>query len=328
MSRGWTWTTLTTGLVVLLCAIRPAFSGEEVCKGLSTVKASKLVGVGPEVSCKREGPGPTPNICKNRGAITEDRMLGDARRLIVVGRSDRGRRYDSIRVFGCRSGQIKEVLDDSWELDAKVDYAAADKVVVISTPQDSDNKSPRKTAYLWDSEKQRYCPSGYKERNDECPDYNLPSGDTFFSYRNFPGHITSGSLKQMKAEALVPIDTYCWEGSIYEHKKCDSGLKIVYDEMITEDRRAVVVEGDAAARGNWVSFVFTCVSGRVRLPLADEGSKIESVSANKLILQGFDWSEGGALCCPNGLGTMTYIWDADLHNYTLTDISYSSHDED
>ena len=195
---------------------------------------------------------------------------------------------------------MKEVLDDSWELEARIDYAAPDKVVVSSTPQSGDDKSRQKTAYLWDSEKQRYCVSGYKERNDGCPDYILPSGDTFFSYTDFPDHIACGSLKQMKAEALPPIVADCWEGYASEHKKCDSGIKIVYDRMIADDRRAVVVEGDAAARADNVSFVFGCVSGWVRVLFVSEGATIEDVSPNKLIVRATDWSDGGPLCCPRG----------------------------
>jgi hypothetical protein len=322
MTASWTVKTFGAIFVILLVAISPAFAFEQGCKALSTVEVSKLVRIGPEVSCKRQGPGPTPEVCKYNATLVEDRMLGASRRLIVVSPSEGGNRYDEIHVFACSGGQVKEVLDTGGELGTKVAYAAPDKIVISVAPEPL-GKSGSNSTFNWVPELNRYCIGGYQENEflHECPDDILPAGDTFFSYSDFPDHISCDSLKTMKAEALAPIQADCWESS--DSKNCHSGVSIIYDQMVGDDRRAVAVRGIAPAQGRDVSFVFGCVSGRVRVLFAAEGAKIESVSAGKLTLQA-PILGGGALCCPEGSSAMTYAWDANLKRYVLTDILYTS----
>lgn len=313
---------LATTFAILFFVTSPALVGADVCKSLSTVEVSKLVRIGPEVSCKRQGAGPRPEVCKYNATLIEDRMVGDARRLVVVSPSDAGSRYDEILVFACSGGQVKEVLNTGGELGTKVVYATPEKIVISVAPEPPE-KSAHSSTFNWIPRLDRYCISGYQENEDihDCPDDLLPGGDTFFSYADFPDNISCDSLKTMKAEALAPIQADCWESS--DSKNCHSGVSVIYDQMIADDRRAVAVRGIAPAQYRDVSFVFGCVSGRVRVLFAFEDANIETVSGNSLTLRAPFLGNGG-LGFPEGSSAMTYVWDAALKRYILTEIVYTS----
>src|SRR3984957_272828 len=325
---------IATVLAVLLFATQRAFADDSVCKGLSTVPANDLLALpelrnlnncgfpSPGISCTSEGPGAAPKECQHRATITQDRMLGDVRRLIVVHSTTPSRTSisDDVFIFGCVAGQLKAVFDVGCRSDAKLEYAAPDKVVVTSSGRNTyegpkEQQSQRKS-FHWDAEQQRYC------TDCSC------SGDPYqFSLQpNVPGEISCKKLKTIKADALTGTPTGGCD-MVDEDGDCEAKQpKIQEDRSIGDERRLIVVHGCSADHCWDDAFVYGCVAGQVRMVFKNEfpDMTIKDASPAKLVLSvGWQSDNGPTLYSTSRTNLMTYDWNAALQNYTLSSMHFS-----
>lgn len=310
-----------TVFAILLFAAQPALADESVCKGLSTVKANDLLAMPelnlcslpPSVSCTSQDPDGAVKECEHRAAITQDHMLGDAHRLIVVHSSIPGSggqhstASDQVYVFGCVGGQMKEVLDaGGCKSAAKIESATPDRIIITSYDSRNGNH-PEKLDFRWDAIDHNYCPS-------DSPCEYSEHGDSFFDYSERSDNISCDQLKTIKADALTGIQT--------------SGYKdapsVDTDRMIGE-HRFIIVRGCSADHCENGVCIFGCVSGRVKAVFDQELMvlKVDDLSPNKLVLTvASDFGKGGAYQFSK-TNQITYVWNAEMQNYILSSMHLS-----
>lgn len=323
---------LTAASALLLFVVQPAFASDNACKALSTATANDLLGLpelrnncsfpSPGISCTSEGPGAAPKECQHRATITQDRMLGDVRRLIVAHSSNPGPPpfLDDVFVFGCVAGQLKAVLDIGCRSDAQIEYAAPDKVSVVSSSR--TGQRPRKQSSHWDAQEQRYCTDG-----SSCSDDPYK----FSVQPNVPGDISCKRLKAIKADALTGTPTGGCD-LVDEDGDCEEEQpKIREDRSIGDERRLIVVHGCSADHCWDDVFVYGCVAGQVRMVFNDEflDTEIKDASPAKLVLSvGWQSDNGPTLYSTSMTNLMTYVWNAELQNYILSSMHFSPRPED
>jgi hypothetical protein len=255
-------------------------------------------------------------------------MLGDVRRLIVVHSTTPSRASisDDVFVFGCVAGQLKAVFDVGCRSDAKVEYAAPDKVVVTSSGRSSykgrkGQPSQRRSSH-WDAEEQRYCTDGFSCVNDPY---------RFSVQPNVPDEISCRRLKTIKADALTGTPTGGCE-QVDEDGDCEKEQpKIQEDRSIGDERRLIVVHGCGADHCWDDVFVYGCVAGRVRMVFNGDflGAEIQDASPDKLVLSvGWQSDTGPMLYSTSMTNLMTYVWNPELQNYILSSMHFSPRPED
>jgi hypothetical protein len=339
-ARRYLKTLIAAVFAVPLIVIQPAFAGDSACKDLSTVMASDLLAL-PElrnenncsfpslgISCTSEVPGASPKECQHRATITQDRMLGDVRRLIVVHSTipSPASASDDVFVFGCVAGQLKAVLDVGCRSNAKVEHAAPDKVVVTisgrSTYKGPKEQHPQSRSFHWDAEEQRYCTDGFSCVNDPYR-YSVQP--------NVSDEIACRRLRTIKPDALTGTPTGGCD-TVDEDGDCEAEQpKIQKDRSIGDERRLIVVHGCSADHCWDDVFVYGCVAGRVRMVFNNEflDMTIKDASPAKLVLSvGWQSDNGPTLYSTSMTNLMTYVWNAALQNYTLSSMHFSPLPED
>jgi len=331
---------IVTASAILLFVVQPAYADDNACKGLSTAKANELLALpelrnlnncsfpSPGVSCTSEGPGPAPKECQHRATINQDRMLGDVRRLLVVHSTTptQASASDDVFVFGCVAGQQKAVFDFGCRSDAKVEYAAPDKIVVTSSGRSfhkgRKGQHPQKLSSHWDVEAQRYCTDGSSCSEDP---------NQFSVQPNVPDEISCKKLKTIKADALTGTPTGGCD-FVDEDGDCEAEQpKTQEDRSIGDERRLIVVHGCSADHCWDDLFVYGCVGERVRMVFNDEflDAEIKYASPAKLVLSvGWQSDNGPTLYSSSMTNLMTYFWNAGLQSYILSSMHFSPRPED
>jgi hypothetical protein len=310
--KGW----IGAGLALLVFSVRPAFAGDSSCKGLSAVKAAELLALPelavpeysgftqscnyppPGVSCDSTDYGPTSKICEQRVAVTQDHILGGARRIIAThSLPPRSWPSDGVYVFGCVAGQIKAVYDGYCqpESDAKAEY---------------ENLL-------------RDC-----RRGDNCDNLSSEASSS---------RVSCKGLKTMSADDLTAIPTSSKRDFFDQGTGCQkleedqSGCtwwaSVREDRALPNGRRLIIVNRNCeSCTGNEdYVFVFGCVAERVRRVFDRSfgpGVEIIDASADNLTLSASDWRERDAHCCPSGIKVMKFGWDEELQSYILRGLQF------
>lgn len=316
--KGWVGACLT-GLVF---SARPAFAGDNSCKGLSEVKATQLLALPesalpeftgscttppPGVSCDSTAYGPTSKICDQKLTVTQDHVVGDTRRIIAT-HSSPSRPWrsgpwpsDGVYVFGCEGGQISALSGYCRpESEAKAGY----ENVLLNCSQRYDCGDP-------------FGPEA------------SPSQDAL--------SVSCKTLQTKPASDLVAIPGYA-ECNVFgdglgcqkleeDQEGCTWMAGVREDRALSGGRRLIIVNRacESCTSDDDYVFVFSCVSGRVRKVFNDSfGAGVEIVDAtgDNLTLSASDWRERDPHCCPSGIRVMKFVWDKKLQNYVLRGLQF------
>jgi hypothetical protein len=149
-----------------------ASSNRTSCKNLKTMRADDLIAIptSPDRDFFDQGSGcqkleENQTGCTWRATIREDRPLPDGRRLIIVNRNCESCTSDDdyVFVFGCVSGRILRVFDDSFGAGVEIVKTSADNLTLAAS--------------YWHDRDARCCPSGIKQMkfvwDDELHNYIL-----------------------------------------------------------------------------------------------------------------------------------------------------------
>lgn len=151
--------------VALLFGVRTVLAKDLPCSDLRTAKPARLISILKSYShgtgCYSEDED-NPKECDFKVSITDDRRIGDERRLIVVFSEHTMvlGTWSDVLVFGCRSGKVAVVFGDKSRAD-EIEEASADKLVfggpswADKDPQCCPSLEERKV-YLWDKKGQKY----------------------------------------------------------------------------------------------------------------------------------------------------------------------------
>lgn len=325
-------TLIAAVFAILLLSFRPAFAADNACNGLSTATPHELLAifgaeqlsdewVPPGVGCTWDGPDPKPAECEWTTTITQDRMLGNDRRLIVASSSrPNSVPSEQIFVFGCAAGQIK-VRYNRFQPGAKVVRAASDSVVVAGFRQ----------PFLGSAQLENWPSNPYPDRGLSV--FNLNDDFQQFSHQSSIGVPPSCSeLRTADANRLLAMADREWQGpgcasdDPDEPDRCDVKSKIGEDRMMGEERRLVTAFFESHSGPWWKDdiSVFGCVSGQLRVIYQNTFNRdlkqIEEASADKLVL--VLYVPGSCMATPAGEKLTTLSWNARLESYVLSSVHF------
>jgi hypothetical protein len=147
-----------------------ASSSHVSCENLKSMSADKLIAIptSPDRDFFAEGTGcqkidEDQTGCTWRASIREDRALPDGRRLIIVNRACESCTSDDdyVYVFGCVSGSVRRVFDDSFGAGVEIVDASADDLTLSASDWSEGGahccpSGIKLMKFVWDEELQSY----------------------------------------------------------------------------------------------------------------------------------------------------------------------------
>lgn len=305
------------------------------CDHLRTAKAQELLAfpevdtfadwIPPGVECTWEGTDRKPEACATQTTITQDRMVGDSR-LIVLSSSDSSvpgsEPLDYVFAFACIDEQIKAVTHASFHSSEKADYS-----------QYASPEQPR-GAMSWGM------PRDFHPRY-RCPPVTIvrPEGAVLSYVPQDCDHprpaIACDEMSTASADQLlrIPIDGWRGVGCYAESRpdRCDWQVKIRADRIISDGRRLIDVGAEFNSEGfsgcSDQIYVFGGVDGEAATVFENRFARPKKIKAEGDRLQIVLWSRNLADVIsrnPNEDWEMrrTYSWSADVQNYVLRSLHY------
>jgi len=121
--------------------VSPRGPSKRSCHELATIGTDELLAIRTDrfphgMGCYSADPENYPDQCEWKMTLAADRMIGDDRRLVVVGRDHRGGSgaWNDVFVFGCVSGCLGTLLYETFEYGPSSDVEVSADAVALSTP--------------------------------------------------------------------------------------------------------------------------------------------------------------------------------------------------
>ncbi len=343
---------IAAAFAALLISIRPAFAADNACKGLFTAKPNELLAIfgaredlswpssewlPPGVGCTWEGLYSTPDECEWTTTITQDRMLGNDRRLIFASSSSPNvGSTDQIFVFGCVAGQRIEVFHDRFQPGAKVVNAAPGSVTVLGfkqpqlgpaliKPRNKPDLAPEDGRHVLDL-------NDYFQGLDSdetkpgvplrCSELRTPDANRLFAMEDEGWHVPGCADSPM----VMARSSHSGDPN-YDREYCESKSKFSKDQMLGAERRLVVVslEDREGKVGGHYMWVFGCVSGQLRVvywEYFDGEPHIEDASADELVLLLDAWHRSDGQHKASREKLVTLSWNVGLETYILKGVRF------
>ncbi len=291
---------------------------EPACANVASMRANDLIAQGPKpVGLLWHGAGcytvtipPSAAHCDWKTTITDDRMLGRERRLLIATSRPTKTAYGFpetvVLAFTCESGHLKRVLRMRYPSAVKVELATRDRLTLLARdwagtgyPADRETRD----FYRWNETEDLY-------ELESATIWPLPKATAIQrsqrTARHFhdADHVAEAScdaLRTLRASDLIAFasaklpyggldDSGRCVASRYGNGNpgCDWKIEVDDDQIIGGGRRMIIVTSDhITGTGEWNAvMVFGCKDGHVAMSFADESQSlsVDEATASTLAL--------------------------------------------
>ncbi len=255
---------------------------------------------------------PSPPRCDWKTSITEDRMLGKERRLLIATSRPASAMFGLfptavVSVFTCKSGRLKRALHMKYPSAVKGELASRDRLTLLARDWSGTGSAAdreQRDVYRWNEAEGRYEFEGATIW--PAPQATAGARPQYGARHAFdPGHVAQascGGLSVLRASDLMAFvsaklmyggfatSERCVVASDYGNGNpgCDWEIKVKDDRIVAGDRRLIVALSiHITGSGAWDAvMVFGCKDGHVAMAFADESQSlsVDDVSASTLAL--------------------------------------------